>query len=89
MTSKQQDWQQLPQFISWEYYQSLSREELEALCEDLKSRTDSIRAQMDQKELIYHRTRRYRAVSLAQHLLQRLQEILQQAPEATTHTHKL
>lgn len=89
MTKKQKDWQQLHEFISWEYYESLDRAELECLCQDLKIRTDSIWAQMDQTEIIYHRTQRFRAVANAQHLLRRLQEILQQTSKAPTHTHQL
>jgi len=77
MTKKLKDWQQLPEFISWEHYQSLSTEELEALCQDLKTRTTAIWAQMDRGEIVYHRTKRYRAVSLAQHIMLRLQEILE------------
>ena len=89
MTKKLKDWQQLPEFISWEYYEALSRAELEALCLDLETRTQAIWAQMDQTEIIYHRTQRFRAVANAQHLLRRLREILQQVSEAPTHTHQL
>lgn len=89
MPKTQKDWQQLPQFISWEHYESLAPAELEALCQDLETRTQAIWAQMDQQEIIYHRTQRFRAVTNAQHLLRRLQEILQQTSKAPTHTHQL
>jgi hypothetical protein len=89
MTKKQKDWQQLHEFISWEYYDAMSTVDLAQLCHRLRDQIDSVTQQMDRAEIIVGRSRRARATVNARALLSRLQEILQQTSKVPTHTHQL
>lgn len=89
MPKTQKDWEQLPQFISWEYYDAMSTDALARLCSAMGSQIEAITQQMDRAEIIVGRSQRAKAICSARSLHARLQDILQQRSKAPTHTHKL
>lgn len=66
----------------------MGTEALTAMCDSLRDQIEVIRAQMTQSELIYGRTKRYRAWAAADHLLWCISGVLQKRSEALTQAPK-
>lgn len=76
MTKKPKAHEQLPRFVSWEHYDSMTPEALTQLCEQWQQQLDTVRSEMSHKEIIVGRSNRYKAYLQSRGTLQNIQQFM-------------
>jgi hypothetical protein len=70
------NYDQLPQFKDWQYYETMDPAQLEQLCSEWRAQEQAVRQQMAHKEIIVGRTKRYKTWLSSKCSLDRIEDTL-------------